>query len=75
MLEGATGYKIKPIIVQEVDLRKCESVIAVVDVSILPKAIGGQACSIDDQGNEDGRNVRGVECPKLSAFMEELELS
>ena len=45
----------------------------IVDVSVLPKQLGGNAVSVDENGEEDERCTRGVEKPSLSAFLRGLE--
>ena len=55
------------------DLRKCESITKFVDVTILPKAIGGDAAHVNEEtGEEDVHYCRGVKFPKLSVFLERL---
>ena len=48
--------------------------IEVVDVATLPKAIGGDAVTVDEEtGEEDERCCRGFEFPAVSAFVKGLE--
>ena len=54
------------------DLRKHTSVADVVDVTTLPKAIGGDATSVDEDGKEDETYTLGVEQPTLSTFLKGL---
>lgn len=55
------------------DLRQHEVVAAAVDVSMLPKAIGGEALSINEEsGEEDEHFSRGIKHGSLSEFLERL---
>ena len=54
------------------DLRKHALVADTVDVTILPKAIGGDATSVDKDGKEDETCTLGVEHLTLSAFLKGL---
>ena len=64
------GYDM--LLAQGTDLRKHASVLHLVDVAILPKAIGGDAKSVDKDGKEDETCTLGVEHPTLSAFLKGL---
>ena len=55
------------------DLRKHASVMDLVDVTILGKAIGGEASSIDADGNVDESNTLGGEQTTLSEFLQDVE--
>ena len=52
-----------------IDLRCCDAVTSIVDVSLLPKAIGGDAVSTRDDGTEDEYCARGVRWKPLSVFL------
>ena len=54
------------------DLRKHASVMDLIDIAILPKAIGGDATSFDENGKEDETCTLGVEHPTWSAFLKGL---
>ena len=55
------------------DLRETESVTSIVDVAQLPKSIGGDLVTIDEDGKEDERCCRGVKQPKVWAFVKQFE--
>ena len=71
---ASSGYTFDmELLVPGTDLRECESITKFVDVSILPKAIGGDAFHMnEDTGEEDVHNCRGVTFPKLSVFLKRL---
>ena len=74
MIKAGSGYVFNfEALVPGTDLRNHASVVDVVDVAILPKAIGGEAFSIDTDGNVDESYTRGVEETTLSAFLQEFE--
>ena len=50
-----------------------EHVAEVVNVAILPKAIGGDAVTVDKKGEEDEHCSHGAMHPRLSVFLAELE--
>ena len=54
------------------DLRKHASIVDLIDIAILPKAIGGDATSFDENGKEDETCTLGVEHPTWSAFLKGL---
>ena len=73
MIRAGSGYEFNyEILVPGTDLRERASIAELVDIAILPKSIGGEAVSVDADGNEDENNVRGVEQPTLSALLEKL---
>ena len=73
MVKAGSGYEFNyEILVPGTDLRERASIAELVDIAILPKSIGGEAVSVDADGNEDENNVRGVEYPTLSAYLERL---
>ena len=73
MVKAGSGYEFNyEILVPGTDLRERASIAELVDIAILPKSIGGEAVSVDADGNEDENNVRGVEQPTLSALLEKL---
>ena len=70
MIKAGSGYVFNfEALVPGTDLRKHASVLHLVDVAILPKAIGGDATSVDNDGKEDETCTLGVEHPTLSAFL------
>ena len=54
------------------DLREHASVVDLVDIAILPKAIGGDAISIDKDSKEDETCTLDVDHPTWSAFLKRL---
>ena len=73
MLKAGSGYVFNfEALVPGTDLRKHASVLDLVDVAILPKAIGGDATSVDNESKEDETCTLGVEHPTLSAFLKGL---
>ena len=46
---------------------------SLVDVALLPKAIGGDASSIDEKGEEDERCVRGFKFPSVNDYVASLK--
>ena len=72
MTRLGSGYEFTlEMIPQATDLHKT-SLGSVVDISILPKAIGGEAFTVDDEsGEEDEHCSRGRRCPKLSRLLRE----
>ena len=70
MIKAGSGYTFNfEALAPGTDLRKHASVIDMVDVAMLPKAIGGDATSVDNDGKEDETCTLGVEHPTLSAFL------
>ena len=55
------------------DLRQEDAVTSLVDVALLPKAIGGDASSIAENGEEDERCVRGFKFPSVNDYVACLE--
>lgn len=56
------------------DIRKEEAVTSCVEVAMLPKAIGGDAVTIDKETDEeDDTCTRGAKHMKLSEFLATLE--
>ncbi len=75
MVKAGSGYEFNyEILVPGADLRERASIADLVDIAILPKSIGGEAVfvSVDADGNKDENDVRGVEHPTLSGFLETL---
>ena len=73
MIKAGSGFTFNfELLAPGTDLRKHASVLDLVDVAILPKAIGGDATSVDKDGKEDGTCTLGVERPTLSAFLKGL---
>ena len=74
MIKAGSGYTFNfEGLVPGTDLRKHGSVMDLIDIAKLPKAIGGDATSVDDDGKEDETCTLGVEHPTLSAFLKGLE--
>ena len=77
MIRAGSGYKFEMVIIpQGTDLGKHESTASVFDVSLLPKAVGGGAVSVDEEagnGKEDEACVRGWKHPTVSEFLLALE--
>ena len=74
MVKAGSGYSFNyEIFVPGADLRERASITDIVDIAMLPKAIGGDAVSIDKDGNEDETCTRGIEIPTLSQFLNSLE--
>ena len=70
MIKAGSGYVFNfEALVPGTDLRKHASFIDLVDVTILPKAIGGDATSFDKNGKEDETCTLGVDHPTLSDFL------
>ena len=73
MIKAGSGYTFDfEALAPGTDLRKHESVMDLIDIGILPKAIGGDATSFDENGKEDETCTLGVEHPTLSAFLKGL---
>ena len=74
MIKAGTGLAFgDEMLTPGTDMRKHALVMDLVDVAILPKAIGGDATSIDKDGKEDETCTLGVEHSTLSAFLKGLE--
>ena len=75
MLARGSGFTLKhEILVPGQDLRAHEGVARAVDIAVLPKAIGGDAVSVDEEsGEEDERCALGFQHPRISTFMKKLE--
>ena len=73
MIRAGSGYIFNfEALTPGTDLRKHASVMDLVDVAMLPKAIGGDATSVGKDGKEDETCTLGVEHPTLSAFLKGL---
>ena len=74
-LAAGSGYRFKfEILEPGADVRSCDSLAKLVDVSLLPKAIGGDAFSVDEKtGEEDAMCCRGAKHETLSEFLKGLE--
>ena len=69
----SSGYTFDMEIVPGTDLRDHQSITKILDVSILPKAIGGDAAYVNEEtGEEDVHYCRSVTFPKLSTFLKRL---
>ena len=68
-----SGYKFDfEIVPSGIDLKTHSAVTDLVDVAMLPKSIGGDRVSVDEDRNEDEHFARGVGHPSLSVFLGEL---
>ena len=73
MVKAGSGYEFNfEILVPGTDLRERASVSDLVDVAMLPKAIGGDAVSKGPDGKEDETYTLGIGHPTLSAFLKGL---
>ena len=76
MLAAGSGYKFDArLLPPGTSLREEAAVTDVVEVSMLPKAIGGDALSVDENGETDERCCAGFKHWRISAFIEGLESS
>ena len=74
MIKAGSGYTFDfEALAPGTDLRKHASIVDLIDIAILPKAIGGDAASVGDDGKEDETCTLGVEHSTLSAFLKGLE--
>ena len=73
MIKAGSGFTLNfEALAPGTDLRKHGTVMDLIDATILPKAIGGDATSVGDDGKEDETCTLGVEHPTLSAFLKGL---
>ena len=75
MVKAGSGWTFSnmQLVAPGTELRTVDSIVSVVDVSDLPKAIGGDAVSVDPEtGEEDERCVIGFKHLRLSEFMKKL---
>ena len=73
MVKAGSGYEFNfEILVPGTDLRERASVSDLVDVAMLPKAIGGDAVSKGPDDKEDETYTLGIGHPTLSAFLKGL---
>ena len=74
MVRAGAGFEFEyEILVPGTDLRGRASIADLVDVALLPKAIGGDAVSKDEDGKEDETCTRNMKHPTLTEFLERLE--
>ena len=74
MIKAGSGFTFAfEVLAPGTDLRKHASVVDLVDIAILPKAIGGDATSVDKDGKEDETCTLGVEHPTLSVLLQGFE--
>ena len=74
MIKAGSGFTFNfEMLAPGTDLQKHDLVMDLVDITILPKAIGGEATSFDKNGKEDETCTLGVEHPTLSAFLQGLK--
>ena len=70
MVRAGSGIDINcEILVPGTNLREFSTATEVVDVAMLPKAIGGDAVSVDEDGKEDATYTLGVGHPTWSEFL------
>ena len=70
MIKAGSGFTVDfEALAPGTDLRKHDTLVDLVDATILPKAIGGDATSFDKNGKEDETCTLGVEHPTLSDFL------
>ena len=70
MIAAGSGYKFDFIMLAPgTDLGKEKSVTDAVDMAMLPKAIGGGAVSVGEDGAEDEHCSRGFDHPTVSTFV------
>ena len=55
------------------DLRKEKAVLSVVDIALLPKVVGGDAFTVDNDSVEDESCCANANHPTISAFVQSLE--
>ena len=73
MIKAGSGYTFNfEALAPGTDLRKHASVLDLIDIAILPKAIGGDATSVDKDGKEDETCTLDVGHPTWSAFLKGL---
>ena len=73
MIKAGSGYTFEfEALAPGTDLRKHALVMDLIDIAILPKAIGGDATSVDKDGKEDETCTLGVKQPTWSAFLKGL---
>ena len=75
LLHSGIGHVDHEMIPPGTDLSQVGSITDVVDATLLPKAIGGDVVSFDEDGTEDETCTRGVAHPRWSAFVKSLEES
>lgn len=56
------------------DLREHEALKVGFNLKTLPKAIGGDAVTVDEEGKEDERCLRGVKHPTWNDFLTKLQV-
>ena len=73
MCKAGSGYEFDyDILASGTNLRESDLIPDSIDIAILPKAIGGAATSVDEDGKEDETYTRGVRHPTLSEFLKGL---
>ena len=74
MVKAGSGYELDyEILVPGTDLRTRASVTDIVEVEMLPKAIGGEAVFMTVDGNEDETCTIGIVWKTLSEYLGDLE--
>ena len=74
MIRAGSGYEFEMVLLPTgADLKQQEAFAGVADLSLLPKAIGGDAVSVNENGEEDEACVRGFRHERLSQVVERLE--
>ena len=73
MIEAGSGYRVNRVIVSiTTEISEASEVTDVVDVTILPKVLGGTKVSKRDGGEEDETYTHGVEHPSMWALLTDL---
>ena len=72
IIRVGSGFDFHWEIVAGLSLRENANITALIDVALLPKAIGGNAVSIDEDGREDETYTRGVGHARVSAMLKRL---
>ena len=73
MIKAGSGYDFKyEIFAPGTNLSESDLISDSIDIAILPKAIGGEAIAVDEDGEEDETYTRGVRHPTLSEFLKGL---
>ena len=72
IFKAGSGYSFTmEILAPGTDIRYRESITSAVDLAILPKAIGGDAVSVDEEtGEVDERCCLGVKFPTIKSFVQ-----
>ena len=73
MVKAGSGYEFKyEILAPGTSLRESDLIPDSIDIAVLPKVIGGEATSVDEDDEEDETYTRGIRHPTLSEFLKGL---